>query len=60
MSTSIDVFAKARERLLTDIKTALKERLRISSAEIASLANLLQSRLDLSISRLLGSNEGAR
>ena len=52
--------AKARESLLIDLKTSLKERLRISSTEIASLANLLQSRLDLSISRLLASDDGAR
>jgi RNA polymerase sigma-70 factor, ECF subfamily len=52
--------AKARGSLLIDLKTSLKERLGISSTEIASLAALLQSRLDLSLSRLLGSDDGVR
>jgi RNA polymerase sigma-70 factor (ECF subfamily) len=44
---------KAREKILADLKAILKERLKISSGEIESLAVLLGSRLDLSISEIL-------
>ncbi len=45
--------AKAREKVLADLKAILKERVKISSGEIESLALLLGSRLDLSISEIL-------
>jgi RNA polymerase sigma-70 factor (ECF subfamily) len=48
---------KARQRVLTDLKSILKQRLRIASSEIESLANLLASRLDLSISQILKTHD---
>jgi RNA polymerase sigma-70 factor (ECF subfamily) len=45
--------AAAREKLLDDIKQALGARLGASSAELASLAAMVASRLDLSLSTLL-------
>jgi len=45
--------AAAREKLLDDIKRALGARLGTSSAELASLAGMVASRLDLSLSTLL-------
>jgi RNA polymerase sigma-70 factor (ECF subfamily) len=45
--------AAARERLLDDIKQALGARLGTSSGELASLAGMVASRLDLSLSALL-------
>jgi RNA polymerase sigma-70 factor, ECF subfamily len=45
--------AAARERLLDDIKQALGPRLGTSSSELASLAGMVASRLDLSLSMLL-------
>ncbi|HMF41076.1 MAG TPA: sigma-70 family RNA polymerase sigma factor, partial [Polyangia bacterium] len=47
--------AAARETLLQDIKATLTERLGSSSDEIASLAGLVASGLDLSLSALLRS-----
>ena len=52
-STASRWLAKARESVLRDLKSFLKARLEISSVEIESLAGLLASRLDLSISRVL-------
>ena len=45
--------AAARQTLLDDIKTALGRRLGASSEELASLAGMVASRLDLSLSTLL-------
>jgi RNA polymerase sigma-70 factor (ECF subfamily) len=45
--------AAAREKLLEDIKQALGARLGTSSSELASLAGMVASRLDLSLSVLL-------
>jgi RNA polymerase sigma-70 factor (ECF subfamily) len=45
--------AAAREKLLDDIKRELGARLGTSSAELASLAGMVASRLDLSLSALL-------
>ena len=45
--------AAARETLLDDIKTTLGNRLGASSRELASLAGMVASRLDLSLSMLL-------
>jgi RNA polymerase sigma-70 factor (ECF subfamily) len=45
--------AQARSALLDDIKATLGPRLGASSAELASLAGLVASRLDLSLSQLL-------
>ncbi len=45
--------AAARETLLEDIKTTLRNRLGVSSAEAASLAGMVASRLDMSLSTLL-------
>jgi hypothetical protein len=45
--------AAAREALLADIKTTLGARLGASSEELASLAGMVASRLDLSLSMIL-------
>jgi RNA polymerase sigma-70 factor (ECF subfamily) len=45
--------AAAREKLLDDVKRALGARLGTSSTELASLAGMVASRLDLSLSVLL-------
>lgn len=45
--------ARAREALLDDVKTELGERLGVSQGEMASLAVLVASGLDLSLSQLL-------
>jgi RNA polymerase sigma-70 factor (ECF subfamily) len=47
--------AAAREQLLDDMKASLGPRLGVSSEELASLAGLVASRLDLSLSVLLRS-----
>jgi RNA polymerase sigma-70 factor (ECF subfamily) len=52
-STASRWLAAAREALLADLKSILRERLRISSIEIESLAGLVASQIDLSISQLL-------
>jgi RNA polymerase sigma-70 factor, ECF subfamily len=49
--------ARARECVLRDMTRVLKERLKISSREIQSLAGLLGDRLDFSIARLLKTAE---
>jgi RNA polymerase sigma-70 factor (ECF subfamily) len=45
--------AAARRGLLDDMKATLRSRLGVSSAEVASLADLVASRLDLSLSMVL-------
>ena len=45
--------AAARTKLLDDVKGTLAPRLGTSSAELASLANMVASRIDLSLSTLL-------
>jgi RNA polymerase sigma-70 factor (ECF subfamily) len=45
--------ARAREALLDDVKAALQTRLGVSAGEMASLAGLVASGLDLSLSQLL-------
>jgi RNA polymerase sigma-70 factor (ECF subfamily) len=52
-STASRWLAAARAALLADVKTMLHDRLGASSEEIASLAGLVASRIDLSLSRLL-------
>jgi RNA polymerase sigma-70 factor (ECF subfamily) len=52
-STASRWLAAAREALLADLKSILKERLSMSSIEIKSLAGLVASQIDLSISQLL-------
>jgi RNA polymerase sigma-70 factor, ECF subfamily len=54
-STASRWLAKARENVLADLKSTLQQRMGIASAEIESLADLLASRLDLSMSQLLKS-----
>jgi RNA polymerase sigma-70 factor (ECF subfamily) len=51
--------ARTRERLFGDTRAALKDRLRIDSAEFESVMGLMQSQLDLTLPSLLRS-EGAR
>jgi RNA polymerase sigma-70 factor (ECF subfamily) len=51
--------AKARESVLADLKSILKQRLRIASAEVESLGSLLASHLDLSISLVLKADDPA-
>jgi transposase len=45
--------ARARETLLDDIKAALATRLGVSSEELASLAGLVASGFDMSLSQAL-------
>jgi RNA polymerase sigma-70 factor len=49
--------AKARDSVRAGVKSALKEPLALSSQEIESLGALLEGRLDLSISQILGAAE---
>ncbi|HLK90272.1 MAG TPA: sigma-70 family RNA polymerase sigma factor [Polyangia bacterium] len=56
-STASRWLARAREDLLSDLTAILKERLGISSDEIESLARLLASRLDLSITEALADDQ---
>jgi RNA polymerase sigma-70 factor (ECF subfamily) len=51
--------ARTRERLFDDTRAALKDRLRIDSAEFESVMGLMQSQLDLTLPSLLVS-EGDR
>jgi len=44
----------ARETLLADVQRTLGERLKLAGGDLASIARLVMSQLDLSISRLLG------
>jgi RNA polymerase sigma-70 factor (ECF subfamily) len=46
--------ARSRQNLLAATRKQLAERLGLDSAEVASVLRLIQSRLDLSMSRLLG------
>jgi len=46
--------ADARDQIFTDVQRALADRLKIGRDELPSLARLLSSQLDISISRLLG------
>lgn len=46
--------AGARDRLLDDVRRTLGERLRLPREEMSSLVRLVASRLDVSLSRLLG------
>jgi len=46
--------AAAREEILKDVQRNLAARLKISREELPSFARLIQSQLDVSISRLLG------
>ena len=48
--------AKAREGLLDDVSRSLKERLKISQGDLASIIRFVASHLDVSISRLLSPN----
>jgi RNA polymerase sigma-70 factor (ECF subfamily) len=52
-STASRRLAKARDGLLTELKSILEQRLGIATAEIESLVGLLSSRLDISISQFL-------
>lgn len=54
-STAARWVAKAREQLLLATRRALVARLRIESGEFASIMEMIRSRLDLSMSRLLQS-----
>ena len=56
-STASRWLAKAREEVLANLNSILKERLRISSSEIESLARLLASQLDMSIAEALAGDE---
>jgi RNA polymerase sigma-70 factor (ECF subfamily) len=46
--------ARARKRVLADVRRQLGERLKVAKGDLASIARLVASRLDISISRLLG------
>jgi hypothetical protein len=48
------VLADARDQIFTDVQRTLADRLKIARDELPSLARLLSSQLDISISRLLG------
>ena len=45
---------RARESVLDDVRRELGERLQVAKDELASIANLVASQLDISISRVLG------
>jgi RNA polymerase sigma-70 factor (ECF subfamily) len=45
---------KARESVLADVRRQLGERLQVPRGELASIARLVASQIDISISRLLG------
>jgi RNA polymerase sigma-70 factor (ECF subfamily) len=46
--------ADARDEILTDVQRSLASRLKIAKDELPSFARMIQSQLDISISRLLG------
>jgi RNA polymerase sigma-70 factor (ECF subfamily) len=48
------LLVRARKRILSDIRRQLGERLQASKADLASIARLVASQIDLSLSRLLG------
>jgi RNA polymerase sigma-70 factor (ECF subfamily) len=52
-STASRWLAAVRESLLADVKAALQARLGATSGELASLVNLVASRLDMSLSQIL-------
>jgi RNA polymerase sigma-70 factor, ECF subfamily len=49
--------ADARDRILTDVQGTLADRLKIARDELPSFARLIGSQLDISISRLLGTQK---
>jgi len=49
--------ADARDEILNDVQRTLAERLKIARDELPSVARLIQSQIDISISRLLGSKK---
>jgi RNA polymerase sigma-70 factor (ECF subfamily) len=53
-STASRWLAKAREDIAAEAQRLLRERLHVAPSEIASLAGLVASQLDLSMSRILG------
>jgi RNA polymerase sigma-70 factor (ECF subfamily) len=48
------VFHRSREAILSDVERSLKQRLGLSKEELSSVMRVVASRLDLSISRVLG------
>jgi RNA polymerase sigma-70 factor, ECF subfamily len=57
-STVTRWIARAREAILRDTQTSLRNSLRVETSEFESLAALVGSELDLSLTRLLGENVG--
>ena len=53
-STASRWLAKAREDVAGEAQRLLRERLGVAPSEVASLADLVASQLDLSMSRILG------
>jgi RNA polymerase sigma-70 factor (ECF subfamily) len=53
-STVSDLLAKARHSVLAHVRRSLAQRLKISKGDLASIARLVASQVDISISRLLG------
>jgi RNA polymerase sigma-70 factor (ECF subfamily) len=51
--------ARARQKLVDATREALARALRVDDVELASILRLVESKLDLSISRLLGADEGS-
>jgi RNA polymerase sigma-70 factor (ECF subfamily) len=59
-ATVVRWLASARRRVFTDTRRQLSERLHIDSGELDSLMHMIQSRLDVSISRVLRSSPSDR
>lgn len=59
-STASRWLAQAREAILAEVQRLLKERLNIPTDEIESLAGLVASQMDLSMSRLLDGTRARR
>ncbi|MFC1610733.1 transcriptional regulator, partial [Myxococcota bacterium] len=59
-ATAARWLAGARERVLKETLSALRQRLKIDEAEFKSLINLVRSQLDLSLARLLDKDKGKR
>ena len=54
-STASRWLATARETVSSEVQRLLGERLRLAHSDVASLAGIVASQLDLSMSRILGS-----
>jgi len=58
-ATVVRWLAKTRQQLLSDTRRILRTRLQIDADEFASLMRLIESRLDVSVHRLLRTSDGS-